>query len=105
MTGEANNYVMKSYYIRACICFYCVCLHELLFCLSFIYKQHFIESKFSRPEQGAPTPSAISNIFELIKFNFSLEEETTLKFMKRYEELYDMEDPLYEERKVLLEKT
>ena len=101
MTGEANNYVMKRYYIRACICVYCVCLHEPLFCLSFIYKQHFIESKFSKPEQGAPAPTAFSNIFELIKFNFSLGEETTLKFMKLYEELYDMEDPLYEEWKIL----
>ncbi|KAK8407642.1 hypothetical protein O3P69_002292, partial [Scylla paramamosain] len=62
------------------------------------------EPKFSRPEQGTPTPSAFSNIFELIKFNLLLGEEIALKFMKRYEELYDMEDPLYEEWKVLLEK-
>ncbi|KAK8396955.1 hypothetical protein O3P69_005148 [Scylla paramamosain] len=59
------------------------------------------ECKFLRPEQGIPTPSAFSNIFELIKFNLSLGEEIALKFMKQYKELYDMEDPLYEEWKVL----
>ncbi|KAK8405421.1 hypothetical protein O3P69_001757 [Scylla paramamosain] len=32
------------------------------------------EPKFSRPEQGTPTPSAFSIIFELIKFNLSLDK-------------------------------
>ncbi|KAK8388442.1 hypothetical protein O3P69_020432 [Scylla paramamosain] len=53
------------------------------------------EPKVSRPKQGTPTPSAFSNIFKVIKFNHSLGEEIALKFMKQYEELYNMEDPLF----------
>ncbi|XP_063864311.1 uncharacterized protein LOC135102737 isoform X3 [Scylla paramamosain] len=63
------------------------------------------KSKFPGPEQRTPTLSAFSNIFELMKLSLSLGEGTTLKFMKRYEERYDMDDPPYEDWKVLLEKT
>ncbi|KAL8567189.1 hypothetical protein ACOMHN_046599 [Nucella lapillus] len=62
-------------------------------------------SKPERARPPVPSAAAVSNLFQLIKFNFSLGEKTVTKFMKRYEEQYNMENSTYIKWKSLMDKS
>ncbi|KAL8574765.1 hypothetical protein ACOMHN_035882 [Nucella lapillus] len=62
-------------------------------------------SKPERARPHVPSAAAVSNLFQLIKFNFSLGEKTVTKFMKRYEEQYNMENSTYIKWKSLMDKS